>query len=781
MANDNGLYLPLRIDLSDWERDLMEADADLQKTMNQMRSQVGNFKIKYDVEIANAKAAGNDARALELENKKLNEVYKAQKKAVEALNQAYQKSIIEKGADAKATIALARALVRESKAMENTRRQLDTMGLNIGKALSDTLSTVSPAFASVRQTTASITANMGNMGSAGVIAAQAIGSVGIAVAGLAAGVATVEKITDNVSKLGTEAAKANDPIYQLREQLETSYENAEELQGVLNIDGVGVEQYAVAMNKLNKQLLKAGENGNVASDMLTRWHVEMRNGDGSRKDAIEQLRELAAGYKRAQKAGEGQDYLTATGTTSLVHVLNDLDGYIAKWKAIRVEYERNYQLSHDLVESEARLKTAREQTAAIKGDTFLQASYDILQRKIDAEVIEAEIVKANKKEYEEYGKVIADVTNNWTDLKLQASVALDKALMDVAGLIGKLDETKKSLEGIGNTLIDIVLPQKDAVLKIGDIIPDTIKDKLKGAFNYHPEVALVNWIRDIWKKGGEEVDTYRKKVDEAKKETTTDKKIDETGKENPVDVEGERKKQKAEQDRIKAQEKFYKELRDIQSTEYEREINAIEEKRQAYIDAGVSMVEADRMYAIQKEAIDQKYYDKARAEQEKQAKEVEASYQKQIEAAKRARESQISEAESTLRSNLKLVRYIQQQKQQGTYTEAGAKQYAEQLYMRQNGIRNSDILALKDIGVGTLKDIANVRDRIFGQFATVQAPENTANNVTNNNTVNVNFDNTILDNVAAMDLLANKVAAIIQPAIERAVSGTTTGGGSYGY
>ena len=779
MSNDNGLYLPLRIDLSDWERDLMEADADLQKTMSQMRSQVGNFKIKYDVEIANAKAAGNDARALELENQKLNEVYKAQKKAVEALNQAYQKSIREKGADAKATQALARALVRESKAMENTRRQLDTMGLNIGKTLSDTLSTVSPAFASVRQTTASITANMGNMGSAGVIAAQAIGGVGIALAGLAAGVATVEKITDNVSKLGMEAAKANDPIYQLREQLETSYENAEQLQGVLNIDGVGVEQYAVAMNKLNKQLLKAGENGNVASDMLTRWHVELRNGDGSRKDAIEQLRELAAGYKRAQKAGEGQDFLTATGTTSLVHVLNDLDGYIAKWKAIRVEYERNYQLSHDLVESEARLKTAREQTAAIKGDTFLQASYDIIQRKIDTEVAEAEIIKANKKEYEEYGKVIADVTNNWTDLKLQASVALDKALMDVAGLIGKLDDTKKKVEGIANAFLKISVPGN--VMKIGDIIPDTIKDKLKGALDYHPEVALFNWISDVWKKAGDDVDTYRKKVEDAKKETTTDKKIDETGKENPVDVEGERKKQKAEQDRIKAQEKFYKELRDIQSTEYEREINAIADKKQAYIDAGISMVEADRMYAIQKEAIDQKYYDKARAEQEKQAKEVEASYQKQIEAAKRARESQISEAESTLRSNLKLVRYIQQQRQQGTYTEEGAKNYAQQLYMKQNGFRNSDILALKDIGVGTLKDIANVRDRIFGQFATVQAPENTANNVTNNNTVNVNFDNTVLDNVAAMDILANKVAAIIQPAIERAVSGTTTGGGSYGY
>ena len=123
--NDKGLYLPLRIDLTQWEADLAAADADVQKEMRKMRAATSDLKLRYDVEIANAKVAGDSVKAIELENRKLNAVYEAQKKAVEALNAAYQKSVKEKGADAKASVGLANALVKESKALERTKLQIE--------------------------------------------------------------------------------------------------------------------------------------------------------------------------------------------------------------------------------------------------------------------------------------------------------------------------------------------------------------------------------------------------------------------------------------------------------------------------------------------------------------------------------------------------------------------------------------------------------------------------------------------------------------------------------
>lgn len=778
--NDKGLYLPLRIDLSEWERDLAQADGDLQKTMRDMRSQVGDFKLKYDVEIAGAKAAGDSAKVLELENKKLNAVYDAQKRVVEQLSAAYKKSVQEKGADAKASQSLARLLIKEANAMERTKAQLSSAGLNFGKNISDGLASISPAFANVRNATAGITSSLTSIGGSATAVATAVGGIGVALGGLAVGASALNKVSDYVSGIGKAAAEANDPIYQLREQLETTYKHAEKLQGVLMIDGVGVEQYSTVMNKLNKQLLNAGENGNLASDMLRRWHVEMRNGDGTRKEVLDQLAELAAGYKRAQKAGEGQDYLTATGTTSLAHVLNDLDGYIAKWKAIRVEYERNYQLSHDLEESENRLKLAMKQYDAIDKNNALESSYQIIQKEIDSYVILGQISADNDKKLKDFYDTLGNVAVGWVEFKTTAKVALNQALMSMTDAIEKAEELKNNVSEVVGKFADLVsLPFN----KIAGIIPQELKDFINENKKFTPFGSLVEGYQEFkarFADAKKTIEETREKMNERSNKPDT-KKIDETGKEKPVDVAKIREEKKLQAERKKAQEQFYKELNDLQSTEYQKEINRLNEKVEEWRKAKVNEVDIAKRVAVEKEAIDKKYFDKLSSERDKQVKTAQDAYRKEAEEAKRAREASISEAESTLRNNLKLVRYIQQQQKQGTYSEADAKAYAERLYMRQSGFKMSDINALKDIGVNVVKEIANARDRLFGSFANVQMPQMTpANQVTNNNSVTVNFDNTVLDNVAAMDVLANKVADVILPTIERSLNGQA-GGNTYGY
>ena len=128
MATDNnkGLYLPLKINLDDWEKDLLKADVDLQKAMREMRSSMKDLRMKYDVEIVGAKVAGNQTKALELETAKLNRLYEEQKRAVEALNRAYQQSVKDKGQDAKASQDLARQLINESKQLDRLKAQIDS-------------------------------------------------------------------------------------------------------------------------------------------------------------------------------------------------------------------------------------------------------------------------------------------------------------------------------------------------------------------------------------------------------------------------------------------------------------------------------------------------------------------------------------------------------------------------------------------------------------------------------------------------------------------------------
>ena len=192
-----------------------------------------------------------------------------------------------------------------------------------------------------------------------------------------------------------------------------------------------------------------------------------------------------------------------------------------------------------------------------------------------------------------------------------------------------------------------------------------------------------------------------------------------------------------------------------------------------YLKAGMDEVQALELINTEKNQVNQKWAEKEKAELQKKAEEskkiYENMYKKQLEDAKkfaeeqkRAREQAISGAESTLTSNIKLLRYIQNEQKKGTYTEENARDYAKQLYMRSHGFRQSDVDFMSSFGKDKLADIANVRDRIFGQFA---PPVENTNNIT------VNFDNTIVEDMSTMDKLANKVAEIITPAIQQALRG----------
>lgn len=123
--SDNGLYLPLKIDMSSWEQSLLQADETLQKEMRKMRSAMKDLRMRYDVEITGAKLAGDDVKALELETEKLNRLFVEQENVVNALNNAYQKSVQEKGENSKASQALAQQLVRESKELDRLKNQIN--------------------------------------------------------------------------------------------------------------------------------------------------------------------------------------------------------------------------------------------------------------------------------------------------------------------------------------------------------------------------------------------------------------------------------------------------------------------------------------------------------------------------------------------------------------------------------------------------------------------------------------------------------------------------------
>ncbi len=704
--NDKGLYLPLKINLSEWEKSLAQADADLQKSMRQMKDAAKDLSLQYDVKIAGAKAAGNDLKALELETAKLNQLYATQKQAVEALNRAYQQSVKEKGASAKESQALANALVRESKQLDRLKTQIESKGLNIGKSISDGLAGVSPEFAKIRGAVSSVTGALGGMGGKAAVAAKALGAVGVAAAAIGAAWTGAKAISSNLRETAETAAQASESVFMLAERLNLSYKEAEQLDAVFTLDGTSAETFVNAVQKLNKQLYTAGEDGNNATKMLQRYGVELRNADGTQKSYVEQLQALADGYKKAKAAGEDLDFVTNTlgsGGNQFVHLLNGLDDYIAKTNELVRAKQTDYDLNHELLTINGQILLQQKELAKASGNAYGNSAVEAKKQELAYLKERTRLMNENKELYKEFAE----------NMKVFNEIVI-------------------AVEGNVSLLFD------------------KFKNRLVGAVNGLAQLAG-------FKPSGIETDLDKQLENSMKKkEVKVPVKID-------VPDEKELKRLKD------AQDKFNKELRDATSTDYQRQVNALEDKRQAYIKEGIAEVDANRLFAIEKEKIDRQYFEKLNSERQKQVKTAEDAYKKETEAAQKAREAAISGAESALKSNLKVLRYAEKQRENGTYNEADIKAYADRLYMRQNGFRQADVNALREIGVDRLKDFGNARDRIFGQFADISAPAPVTNN--NNTTVNNYFDNTVVEDVSAMDKLANKVAAIITPTIEQALRG----------
>ena len=780
--NDTGLYLPLKIDLDEWEKSLLEADADLQKQMRKMKSAASDMKLKYDVQIAGARAAGNELKALELENKKLTQTFELQKRAVEALNKAYEKSIKEKGANARETQALAKQLVRESNALVKLQRDIDNVGVKMGAKLSNSLASVSPEFARIRSVISGITNEIGQLGSKLALVGKAVGGIGL---GVGIGVATykgVEQLVKGYKELALTAANANEEVYQLREELNDTYENAELLAGAARIDGTNLQELGSALNKLNKKFDESGEKISVAQQWLERYGASLRNGDGTRKSVIEQMNQIQQAFLRAEAEGNGRDFLANTfgnASDKLMHFIRGFDDYIARAKSYRVEMEKDYQAAHDLLDLQKERAEVERQLASAKGNAALGNANEIMKIEIAALQEQYQWYKDNAETVDEYGKNLVILTQNlsamgnaWESIKVSAKNAAMEGFTEVWNILNKINDLSKNENlknfGLGparhvtNFLAEKGLninPVSGLMKSFGNFIDDTNERKSNMEITKVDQELMreINAMDSVFK---EESD--KKKRAEAEKTEET---------------------KKSEQKRLEIAEKFSKLRNELLANDYERDMLRLEDKKQAYIKEGMSEVQAAELVAIEKDKINQKYAEKERAELERQTKEKEKEYQNQVKQAElyqkqieNARKSQIQDAESTLTGNKKLLRYINQQKQKGTYNEEDIKAYAERLYMRQNDIRYSDIDTLRSVGIDKIKQFADVRSRLFGQFADVQAPTAT-NNIVNNVNNTVNFDNTVVDDVATMDKLANKVADIIIPSIERAIKG----GEEYGY
>ena len=763
--NDNGLYLPLKVDFDAWEQSLASLDEPLQKKMRELRKTASDIKLKYQVEISGAKAAGDQLKVMELETKKLNELMKLQTATVNGLTEAYKKQVAQEGANSKGAQALAREIQKQTIELNKMKEQYNNLGAGLGTKIADSLSAVSPAFATFRNSLNAVTSQFKSLQETAGGVGIAIGSIGVAITAVAASYKALGALTNYVDNVAEAGRNASDKIYQLRETMESSNEEAEKLWAVTAIDGSNADSLNNALIKLNRTLKKDADGTSLAAQTLRRYGAEIRDAQGNLKSHLEILQEISKARNLAASRGELGDFKAGLGgafaTTEFDHLLAGLNNYIALAESAKIETKYLYDELHSLGDLRNATAEAERQVEAIRGGIFAGAAKKNLEERLDYEVALGNVIAKNRDEYGKVAEKLGEITTEFTAFKGAASLAWESIKKDVADNI-------ETIKGYA------------AKLK-------SVHDWLQKIREMTPAGKLLGWVGDkVGNYFGEKYDESRAKLD-AEKEKATQRRLQkqkEAAEKDAAQKEANKnakladitnKKQTkadeaAAQKRADAQKKLAEELRSIQQTEYEREIQRIADKRDAFIAAGASEVDASKLYALEKEAIDKKYYDKQRSENEKMVKQAQDAYKQMSDAQKRQREANISEAEKNLQNNLKIIRKLQKEEAMGGDYIGRTKEYADKLYKKKLGVKDSDIAALSKYGNALISDIANARDRVLGIFGGEQAPQPTQN-VNNQNTVNVTFDNTVIDNEAGLVNLANKVAQLIIPSIEKAIGG----------
>lgn len=114
------------------------------------------------------------------------------------------------------------------------------------------------------------------------------------------------------------AVNAGESLYQVQQRFNLTSAEAAKLSGILKMTGGDVEMAAKSIMRLDKNLANNTVEGKKVAAVLSQMGLSLTDSTGKMKPMNEQLETLAKGYRAANEAGQGQEFLMATlGTRGL--------------------------------------------------------------------------------------------------------------------------------------------------------------------------------------------------------------------------------------------------------------------------------------------------------------------------------------------------------------------------------------------------------------------------------------------------------------------------------
>ena len=743
--NQKDLELNIGANIDDFLKDLALMDKEYQEAVRDIEKKKAEIKLQTKVDISGARALGDKMAEIKARNKELNQLIQLQTEKTRLLKKAWEDVAKNQNSSKQQVQAALKAYQNAQVSLNNLREKANRGGFssNLSILAPDTFRKIEQ----VKGVIASIGAEVPMLGKIAPVIAPVAGAF-VAAGAAATGFYTILKqIRDGAMDAAKEAMQAGDAVYYLKERLSVNEADATFLQGIFKLDGTDISGALKALQALDKALLSANEEGTKASQALARYGETLTNGDGSLKNAREQLEAVARAYEKASEQGKGFQLLTETGMGRFSSLIAGWSGYVDRSGEVVRAMNDSADAAHKMSDNMNDLQLQSDQIGKVWGNEVVKSMQGALKYQ--------QQLKANQVNYE---NMHVDELRKGADFAAELDKRFSRlsAIMDRVNSNTKIMFAKWSDSSIGK-----------ALMAFGDKLSNWAGAKLGIEFDDKTSVA-----------------DFKKAQDAVQK----------TAQENPI-------VQEVSIAVKKANDKLDKALRDAKATDYERELNRIQDEVDAYTAAGADKLKAEELFQIKKAELDKKYDDKRNSEIERANKEAQARIQAaenasrqiqqifmtetqrriaeiekqrdawikagadEVEASRAAEklksDARISEAERTLREQVMLVRKMQQEEAKGGNWQQRVMDWQDNQYMKKNGFKTSDIAALQRYGTDLVNQLANSRDRIFAGFGG-------GNNVTNNNNTTVNIDRPVLTDESLINQLVDRVADKLVPVAEKA-------------
>ena len=723
----NSLWLKLGIDISEFEAAFSQADKVSRKQQTAINANLRKISDAYAIQANNAKLAGDSdkARAIAVE------ALTAKVKLLAAAEANYAKMAEKARAGGNKHEITAATNAYNRAILQRQRAQLELQGSTANGGIWGNFARGLANRAGLGGIVAEFDSGAAAAKSFGVSTGALAAGIGALAVGVYAGTKAFGAYTDSIKA----AQDTELSLYNIMRKTGLSAREADSLADTFAIGGVDAETGISVLQRLNKQILSAGANGNETTKALAKWNVTLTDGSGKLKPYIEQLQALSDGYSRAKESGQELEYLTETlGTRGA-----GLSKLLADFQLLTGELDKLG--SHRSVDS-----------AVVEA-----ATNDILGKLLDNSISHTTQLA---------GRYSLDVLGEFKNALLDVSQAFRQFL--------ETPEGEEAFRDLADAIKTVIRDIRDLLVALPQLIGKfnefrkSVKDSALGrvmSMLPGPTWAL-SPLTSLIKGQGNGVDTGR--IERVRKGVTNGlqrSKMSGMGTSTTSDAEA----------RIKANREVSEALFKLTASETEQKLSELNKQVEAWRKAGADETTIARYEALRREEIEAEAERKIREEKEKTLKSAQAAAEKQartvakaVKAEQDAQKQRMSAAEQALTSQIKLWRAYLKMGDTAEFQDYALKQT-----LKSKGIRQSDYAAMNDRDLtGYMHAMQRFNDNTW--LSNVRMPSFNGSPVGVN--VTVNFDNTVVDDMGTIDRLANKVADTITPVITRAI-----GGEAYGY